>query len=104
MSGIDEQCRDIPMCPICENVPRFWILYPTMDMSSLDGWVWLFSDAYIKRNTEFTKLTFEGGFAGRQATLDGIACIVCSDDNSHQFVEKQLVFQKIIQRSRRLER
>jgi len=104
MSGIDEQMRDIPMCPICENVPSFWILYSTMEQDAENGWYWLFSDAYLKRNTGYIKLTSKEGYRGGKSTLDDIVCIVCSDDNNHEFVADHLVFRKVIQCSRRLER
>lgn len=104
MSGIDEQCLDIPECPICKRMPNFWILYPTMAQDAADGWYWLFSDEYIVRNTKFSKLTSNEGFHGRRTTLDGIVCIICSDNNHHKFVADHSLFQKVIQCSRRLER
>lgn len=103
MSGIDEQNQDIPMCPICKKVPYFWILYPSMEQSSVTGWYWLFSDDYIDKHSKYPKLLSKEGYDGGETTLDDITCIVCSDDNNHKFVAEHLVFQEIIECSRRLE-
>ncbi len=103
MSGIDEQNRHVPMCPICENVPMFWILYPTMAENSTDGWYWLFSEIYAKRHGH-TKLECKEGDYRRRPTLDDIMCIVCSDDNNHKFVADHSIFQKIIRCAERLEK
>jgi len=103
MSGVDEQNPNIPMCPICEGVPRFWILYSSMEQTSASGWYWLFSDDYINKNPNYIKLTSKAGYSGEKITLDDIMCIICSDDNNHEFVAEHSVFQKVIYCSRRLE-
>ena len=102
MSGIDEQIRDIPTCPLCNGVPSFWILYPTMARNGTDGWYWLFSDAYLERNTKHIKLTPKRGHRGK-ATLDDIVYVVCSDNNNHMFEIEHSLFQEVIRCARGLE-
>ena len=104
MSGIDEQIRDIPICPACENIPNFWILYPNTKQSIGDGWYWLFSDAYIERHTAYTKLMSMEGYFKRVTTLDDIVCIICGSYNKHEFITDHPVFQEVIQYAMRLEK
>jgi len=54
MSGIDEQFRSIPKCPICGEEPEFWVLSTTIDGSSgstshyhITVKAWLFSEKYM---------------------------------------------------------
>jgi len=44
------------------------------------------------------------GYHSRKPTLDDIVCILCGNDNNHEFVADHPVFQKIIKYSRGLER
>ena len=103
MSGIDEQIRDIPMCPACDNIPLFWVLYPNMEQNVKDGWYWLFSDAYIERHTEYSKLMSKESYLKRSPTLDDIVCIICGSYDNHEFVTDHPVFQEVLQLARRLE-
>ena len=91
------------MCPICEDVPSFWILYPTMALNGIEGWYWLFSKAYLKKYTKYSELSCKEGLYRRKPTLDDIVCIVCSNDNNHEFVVEHSLFQKVMRHARRLE-
>ena len=104
MSGIDEQNRGFPMCPICEDEPRFWILYPNMAQNSVAGWYWLFSEAYAKMNTRYSELTRMNGRHERKTTLDEIVVVTCSDNNHHQFTADHPLFEKVLRHARKLEK
>ena len=103
MSGIDEQIRDIPICPICGNIPYFWVLYPNIQQDIGNGWYWLFSDAYLERNVDYTKLMAKEGYHKRSPTLDDIVSILCGNTDNHAFTANHPVFRKVIQNARKLE-
>ena len=54
MSGIDEQYRGIPKCPVCEEEPEYWILDTTIAgngggafRSHITVKAWLFSEKHM---------------------------------------------------------
>lgn len=106
MSGIDEQNRDVPMCPICKDIPNFWILYPTMIQTGAHGWYWLHSDEYLKEDKSSDKLVSRSVPNGRHTTLDKIVNVVCLPKRGecHSFLSKTSTFQEVMEQARRLER
>lgn len=103
MSGIDEQIQDIPLCPICRNMPHFWILYPTMEQDVGNGWYWIFSDEYLENKVKYTKLMPMEGYHRKKPTLDDIVCILCGNYNNHKFMTDHPVFQEVMECARRIE-
>jgi len=59
MSGIDEQDKDIPICPLCGERPKYWSIYPTTSGNTGRGWIHLLSNSYMY-----------GGERSRQSYLD----------------------------------
>ena len=53
MSGIDEQIRNIPKCPICEDEPEYWVLDTTITGNGSNFRLrttvkaWLFSEKHM---------------------------------------------------------
>jgi len=106
MSGIDEQIPDVPVCPICEGRPSFWILYPTRTRTGKHGWYWLHSDEYLKNDTTSDRLVSMSVPNGRYTTLDEIVIVVCQQKRNkwHSFTSETSTFQEVLQQARRLER
>jgi len=106
MSGVDEQIRDIPICPVCGEKPDFWILYPNMERTGVNGWYWLHSDKYLDENSSCTKLMRETSFSGMCTTLKEIVCVTCRPKRyrKHVFTSEHLTFQEVLQHARRLEK
>ena len=106
MSGIDEQIRDIPMCPKCGERPSFWILYPTIEQTGVHGWYWLHSDEYLKDDAISDKLVSRSVPNGEYTTLDEIVNVVCLPKRGecHSFTSETSVFQEVLEQARGLER
>lgn len=103
MSGIDEQNRDIPLCPTCGDIPHFWILYPNTEQDVGNGWYWLFSDAYLASHTVYTKLEYREGYHRRGPTLNDVVSVLCGNYNNHKFMTDHPVFQEVMECARRIE-
>lgn len=106
MSGIDEQIPDVPICPICEGRPSFWILYPTTRRTGKHGWYWLHSDKYLETDSTSDKLVSMSVFDGEHTTLEEIVIVACRPKNRewHSFTSETSTFQEVLQLARRLER
>lgn len=107
MSGIDEQCV-VPICPICEKIPAFWILYKDGGGIGYDGWYWIHSDEYLKNKPSFDKLVSMKSYNGNSITLDDVTVVVCRPndikrDEQHKFTAESPTFQKVMKVARRLE-
>jgi len=52
MSGLDEQFKDVPSCPLCKEKPAFWILtdgiHDDGESNNASQWVWYFQKDYKK--------------------------------------------------------
>jgi len=105
LSGVDEQFTDIPVCPICGKRPLFWSLYPTIDGSDLEGWIWFFSEEYMK-DSDLSRLSCEGCF-----DLDKINSVSCRPSfigvdkiSRHHFKKDSAVFKTVMSAARRLQK
>jgi len=101
MSGVDEQ-GSIPVCPICESIPDFWVLYANVDGSAINGWYWLNSDEYLKKHPHDNKLICMPNRDKIMPTLDEIMCVCHSSGRElHKFISEDLTFQKVLRAARR---
>jgi hypothetical protein len=103
LSGKDEEpIRDIPICPRCGKMPTYWTLYPTMNQTAKNGWFWLHSDSFIKRNPIWKKLSPQRALNSGYPRLGNIVCVICTD-SKHVFTAEHLTFQKVLQKAKRLD-
>ena len=99
MSGIDEQDMDIPICPVCEERPKYWTLYPTTDGLATEGWIWLYSKANVPSYTSRNRLNYYGS-----PDLDAIKSVKCTSLVSlkrHIFERGSMVFEVVVEAARR---
>lgn len=99
MSGVDEQNTDIPICPICEERPMFWSLYPITDGSTNEGWIWLYSKKYAPSDTDCNRLSYYCS-----PNLDAIKSVKCRtlvSINRHIFEKGSEVFDVVMKAARR---
>jgi len=101
MSGIDEQ-DGIPVCPMCESIPAFWVLYADEDGKAINGWYWLNSSVYLEKHPSDDKLICMPSHHGFLPILDDIKCICHSAGSElHKFTSEHVTFQKIMRVARR---
>lgn len=48
MSGIDEQYKDVPVCPVCNRIPDYWLVTVSKDGYNVPA-LWVYSRKYIMR-------------------------------------------------------
>ena len=94
MSGIDEQYRGIPKCPICGKEPYYWVLDTTIsgsDNRTIMGW--LFSEKYIGGSENYFQHKHIGlgdkrfGSTITEFTVDHIKSVESNCDCEGRYVE-----------------
>ena len=89
MSGIDEQFRDIPECPICGEEPKYWVLETNLSggaTSMLAVIAWLFRDKYAEGAKDY----YQGKHVGVGDKRFGITKITEFAADNITAVEPQL--------------
>ena len=106
MSGIDEYyTQNIPICPLCERRPAFWIL-----MSDIykDNWIWLYSIEYSDKCYDDGRRLEDGKalpshFSLSLEKVDNIRCRHWEDSSKlvHHFYPKDAIFKEVMEHAMR---
>lgn len=99
MSGIDEQNLSIPICPICEERPMFWSLYPIAGGSVSEGWIWLYSTKHAPPHTDCNRLSYYG--PPDLGAIKSVKCKTLISVVRHVFEEDSKVFNEVMKVARR---
>ena len=97
MSGKDERkSAGIPVCPICEKTPVYWILKESQNLISTMGY--LLGDEYLKDARQYSKHVL---FSVEARTLDipdflqRLQHVSCFENSTHVFGKDSAVFHNV---------
>jgi hypothetical protein len=98
LSGIDEKpAIKVPICPICGEIPNYWILDGSEISTHYIGW--LLSDRYIKNKRNLVSnhilISNNSRIPDFASLLQEMKAVRCSRNSQHNFSEGVHTFRDI---------